>query len=172
MATVPAVLWHWDLLLRDGVLVHDFCVCGVVTMSLIEFAKSELQRVGAFDESGDYGGMLGDAVMKMIEQFSEEGHSGFSASMAISMFERLARFEPLSPLTGKPDEWNEVAEGQWQNRRCSHVFKDADGRAYDMDGRIFREPDGSCFTNSNSRVYIDFPYTPKREYIDVPRSEG
>jgi len=111
-------------------------------------------------------------VMKMIEQFSEEGHSGFSASMAISMFERLARFEPLSPLTGKPDEWNEVAEGQWQNRRCSHVFKDADGRAYDMDGRIFREPDGSCFTNSNSRVYIDFPYTPKREYIDVPRSEG
>jgi hypothetical protein len=118
----------------------------------------------------DYGGMLGDAVIKMLEQFAEEGHSGMSASMAISLFERLARFEPLTPLTGDDDEWTEVVEGQWQNRRCSHVFKDADGRAYDSNGRVFREPDGICFTSRDSRVYIEFPYTPKVEYVDVPRT--
>jgi hypothetical protein len=114
--------------------------------------------------------MLGDAVIKMLEQFAEEGHSGMSASMAISLFERLARFEPLTPLTGDDDEWTEVVEGQWQNRRCPHVFKDADGRAYDSNGRVFREPDGICFTSRDSRVYIEFPYTPKVEYVDVPRT--
>jgi len=48
------------------------------------------------------------------------------------------------------------------------VFKDADGRAYDIDGRVFREPNGCCYTSSDSRVYITFPYRPKTEYVDVP----
>ena len=46
-------------------------------------------------------------------------------------------------------------------------FKDEDGKAYDIKGRIFREPSGCCYTNKNSRVYITFPYSPKSEYIDV-----
>jgi hypothetical protein len=79
----------------------------------------------------------------------------------------LASFEPLVPLTGKDFEWNEVSEGMWQNNRCSHVFKGPDGKAYDINGKIFREPNGSCYTNIDSRVFIDFPYTPKREYVDV-----
>lgn len=137
-------------------------------MSLQTFAKDELSRIGAFDKDSMYGGMLGDAVMKMIDVFAEEGHSGYSANMAISLFERVARFEPLTPLTGDDDEWNEVGEGEYQNRRCSHVFKGADGRAYDIDGKVFREPSGACFTSSESRVYVTFPYTPKREYVDVP----
>jgi len=107
-------------------------------------------------------------VIELIRVFSKQGHSGMSASYCISMFEKLARFEPLGPLTGADDEWNEVGEGMLQNNRCSHVFKGADGRAYDIDGRIFREPDGCCFTNYDSRVYIAFPYTPAREYVDVP----
>ena len=83
------------------------------------------------------------------------------------MFSDLGRFQPLTPLQGTPDEWNECASGVWQNNRCSHVFKDADGRAYDIDGRIFREPNGCCYTNRESRVYVQFPYTPTREYVDV-----
>ena len=53
----------------------------------------------------------------------------------------------------------------YQNRRCPHVFKsDADG-AYDIDGRVFVDPDGSSYTSRDSRVSIEFPYTPKREYV-------
>lgn len=138
-------------------------------MSNLEtFAKDELTRAGLFSKDSDYGGMLGDAVMKMIKVFADEGHSGYSASMAINVFERVARFEPLTPLTGEDDEWNEVSEGSFQNRRCSHVFKDSDGRAYDIQGRVFREPSGSCYTNRDSRVYVTFPYVPKIEYVDVP----
>lgn len=157
-------------------------------MSNLElFAEDELRRAGLFDDDSDYGGMIGDAVMKMIRQFAEEGHSGFSAGMAISIFQKVARFEPLTPLTGNDDEWMEIGFGDfstvsrpafnhglvvterstlYQNKRCSHVFKDGD-YAYDIDGRIFRDRDGFCYTSIDSRVAVTFPYTPKREYVDV-----
>lgn len=137
--------------------------------NLEDFAKDELTRAGLFDKDGAYAGMLGDAVMQMVKAFADEGHSGMSASMAISAFEKVARFEPLTPLTGSDDEWNEVCPGEYQNRRYPHVFKDASG-AYDSTGRIFREPDGCCYQNRESRVAITFPYTPVREYVDVPSS--
>ena len=142
-------------------------------MSNLELhAKSEMEIAGLFEKDSDYGGMLGDAVMKLVKVFADEGHSGFSAGMAISLFEKVARFEPLTPLTGADSEWMDVAQygdGSmcFQNKRCSHVFKDANG-AYDIDGKIFREPNGSCFTSFESRVPVIFPYTPKREYVDVP----
>jgi hypothetical protein len=137
-------------------------------MSNLEtFAKSELERAGMFSPDSDYSGMMGDAVMKMVKLFADEGHSGFSASLAINLFERVARFEPLTPLTGTDDEWMEIGEGEYQNVRCSHVFKNKDG-AYDIQGRVFREPGGSCYTNFDSRVAVTFPYTPKIEYVDVP----
>lgn len=141
---------------------------------ILTFGESELRRAGLFDADSDYGGMLGEAVMKMLRQFEEEGHSGMSASMAISIFERLARFEPLSPLTGDDDEWHDPwDDAPWlQNRRCSHVFKDkATGEAYDSEGRIFRHPDGATFTSRDSRVPVTFPYVPKREYVDVGDDE-
>lgn len=134
-------------------------------MSISDFAKSELTRAGLFDEDSDYGGMLGQSVMKLIDVFSDEGHSGFSAGMAISLFEKLARFEPITPLSGDDSEWMEIYDGEWQNKRCPHVFKDSNG-AYDSEGRIFRDPDGSCFTSRDSRVAITFPYVPTREYVD------
>lgn len=145
-------------------------------MSLQDFARDELKRAGLFDKGSDYDGMLGDAVMKMIDVFAEEGHSGFSAGMAISIFEKVARYQPLTPLTGADDEWVDMssyedapAGTKLQNKRCSHVFKD-NGQAYDIQGRIFREPNGACFTGRDSHVPVTFPYTPKSEYVDVPAS--
>jgi len=134
--------------------------------NLEDFARSELERAGMFSKDSDYEGMMGDAVMKLIQVFADEGHSGFSASMAVSIFERVARFEPLTPLTGEDDEWMEASAGIYQNKRCSHVFKE-NGQAYDIDGKIFRKPSGACFTSFESRVPVTFPYTPKREYVDV-----
>lgn len=134
---------------------------------LTDFAREELTRAGMFDKDSDYGGMLGEAVMKMVEQFADEGHSGFSAGMAVSIFGKLAKYEPITPLTGADDEWNEIGNGMWQSRRSPRVFKDANG-AYDIDGRVFQDPDGSCWTNSDSRVYITFPYTPTTEIVKRP----
>ena len=83
-------------------------------------------------------------ILYMVKEFGKEDHSGYSASYAINLLNKLLRFEPLSPLSGDDSEWNEVGHGVFQNKRCFHVFKDADGKAYD----------------SNGRGYIKFPYVP------------
>ena len=144
-------------------------------MNLKEHAQRELQAAGLFDEDSDYDGMLGASVMELIEAFASQGHSGFSASMTSSLFNKLSRFEPLGPLTGEEDEWQEVGgEGLFQNLRCSRVFKNNDG-AYDLDGKIFREPNGVTYTSyteaRESSVPITFPYTPTSEIIDLPFSD-
>lgn len=119
--------------------------------------------------------LMNQQLRELILVFSTHGHSGFSASYATSALEKLLRFQPLRPLTGESGEWNEVSPDVWQNNRCSHVFKQADrfdGQAYDLDGRVFREPNGACFTNCDSMTPITFPYTPTRVYVDVPFAEA
>jgi len=111
-------------------------------------------------------------VLELLEVFSRQGHSGSSAPYCVSMFKKLALHEPLVPLSGKDDEWNYVGEGMWQNNRCSHVFKDVDDKAYDINGRVFREPSGACYTSRDSRVYITFPYMPTTDYVDVADRES
>ena len=136
--------------------------------NLTDHARRELELAGFFKDEGVYGDLLGKAVLELVEKFSEQGHSGGSAPIAVSTFARVAMFEPLGPLTGADDEWTEVGDGVMQNRRCSHVFRDKNGVAYDIQGRVFREPSGACYTTSESRVVVTFPYAPKIEYVDVP----
>lgn len=169
--TMTASAPRWPRFRIPGPLRPLFLKWITRNSNLVRFAENEMQRAGLFDKDSDYGGMLGDAVLQMIRQFSDEGHSGFSAGIAVNIFQKVARFEPLTPLTGEPDEWMEAYEGCFQNRRCSHVFKDKDGQAYDGQGRVFREPSGACFTSFDSRVYITFPYTPRTEYVDVPAGD-
>jgi len=139
--------------------------------NLIDYATQELDALGMGDTDADYDGMLKPAVLEILEVFSRQGHSGHSAAIVSGLVEKLMRYEPLSPLTGADDEWNELdysPEMAAQSRRCSHVFRRADGTAYDIYGRTFREPDGLCFVGKGSRVDITFPYTPTTEYVDVP----
>lgn len=106
-------------------------------------------------------------LKELILVFCTHGHSGFSASYEISLLTKLLRLQPVGPLTGEDTEWNEVDPGRlWQNRRCSRVFKDADGRAYDIEGIVFREPSGACFTNGESHVDVAFPYVPQTRVVD------
>lgn len=123
----------------------------------------------AFPDSDKMQAQMGEHILDMVAMFGLERHSGFSASYAQAYIDKALRFEPFSPLTGADSEWSEPFDynGSRQNKRCSHVFKGKDGRAYDINGRVFRDPDGAHFTNINSRVYIEFPYTPTTEYVDV-----
>ena len=143
----------------------------------------EFRAAGWIDENNKFNDEMQELickhVLKLLEVFDEEGHSGSSAPYAINLFEKLAKFEPVAPLTGEDWEWTNVSEyggGNngilYQNKRCGHVFKDDDG-AYDMDGVIFwewftdketGEKFKSYFTGRESRVPVTFPYTPKREY--------
>ena len=147
-------------------------------MSILAHAERELDIIGMADEEG-MNGLMRKHLLHMIQEFANEGHSGFSASYAIQCLEKLLRFEPLSPLTGEDSEWNEIAREMtagnrgtlYQNNRCSRVFKDDDG-AYDIDGKVFYswytdengEKFKSHYTSRDSRVYVTFPYVPTTVY--------
>jgi hypothetical protein len=142
-------------------------------MCLITYAEQELDRIGMTADSDDeMNRAMREHLLHMVEEFSKEGHSGFSASYALGCLEKLLKFEPLSPLTGEDDEWNYIGDlgddPVYQNVRCSRVFKGKDGRCWDIDGIVWYEwcCDGhkSYFTNKESKVYVEFPYIPKTEY--------
>lgn len=160
-------------------------------MSLIDHAKLELQMAGLFDSDSDYGGMVAHDVMELIEVFAKQGHSGMSAPYVASIFNKLANFEPLLPITGKDEEWGDVRdignEVPWyQNKRCSALFKDGkDGRPYTIDAIVKRDQNGACWSGFawlseedyksgdrskmvGKKGYVkSFPFTPKTFYIDV-----
>ena len=145
--------------------------------NLIDHAKREFLAIGytPLDKEQEDGPdkWIQEAVLELLQVFSNQGHSGSSAPYCIGYFSKLAAFEPLVPLIGSDDEWNECSAGVFQNRRCSHVFKSADrfnGQAYDINGKVFREPDGCCYTSAEIAVPITFPYSPKTEYVAVPKS--
>lgn len=146
----------------------------------INHAMTEFRAAGFVDENGKYCDEMQEVicnhVLKLLEVFDEEGHSGTSAPYAINMFSTLAKFEPIVPLTGEDWEWTELNYGddpKYQNKRCSRVFKDSNGKAYDIDSKVFWEwytdSEGvkhkTHYTGRDSRVYIEFPYTPKTEVV-------
>jgi len=97
---------------------------------LIRHAEYELKLAGVGNQDSDYGGMLYDAVMDLIREFSKQGHSGMSASMTLAMFDKLARFDALTDVTDNPDEWMEFTDGKWQSRRSSSKFSSDGGKTY------------------------------------------
>jgi hypothetical protein len=137
--------------------------------NLFKHAERELDLIGLTEEN-EYDGMMRKHILHMIKEFSDEGHSGFSASYAISLLSRLLDYKPLSPLTGEDSEWTQVADGssgmKYQNNRKSSVFKDADGSCYDIDGKVFWEwyKNGSgeavrsYYSCRESQVPVTFPY--------------
>ena len=142
--------------------------------NLLSHAEDELNRIGMTEDSPDeMNRMMRKHILHMMQEFANEGHSGFSASYAISILTKLMDFKPLSPLTGEDSEWVNVSdygpEPHYQNKRRSSVFKNADGSCYDIDGKVFWEcampyeegekPYKSYYTNRESRVPVTFPYT-------------
>lgn len=126
--------------------------------NLIDYAKDELKRIGMIDSGEPYNDLAVKAILDLIELFASQGHSGFSAPYVISAFTRLAMFKPLSPLTGEDDEWMEADAGNLQNKRYSAVFKDKDGIAYNIEGKVFTDDGKSWYTCKDSRVNVTFPY--------------
>jgi len=144
--------------------------------NLINHAEKELKIARLFNKDIGYDGELAKSVMELIKLFSEQGHSGNSASIAISLFKRLASFETISPLTGNDDEWNEASSGGFQNNRNSGVFKDEDNKAYYIHAISWKDQRGVCWNgkadNISSSQYIkSFPFKPKTFIIDIIAEE-
>lgn len=134
--------------------------------NLYSHAKTEMDIV--WPESDEMQDMMKQNLLDLIAVFSAQGHSGYSANYLTANLNPLMKFEPLGPLTGNENEWTTLDysdEMVAQNKRDSRVFKRGDGSAYFIDGKIFVEPDGCAYTGSGSCVDIEFPCTPKSEYV-------
>ena len=169
---------------------------GTINVSnLINHAINELKSIGMYGTDDEMSQMMSQSVLDLLEVFSKQGHSGHSAPYCIKLFKTLAEFKPLSPLSGKDEEWNDVSDhtggNLYQNKRCSSVFKDGD-RAYNVDGKVFwewfRDKDGTVsktyYSCKESFIPVTFPYTipekpiyeyrwsPSPEYSEKQTEEG
>jgi hypothetical protein len=88
------------------------------------------------------------------------------------MFFKLANHECLTPLTGEDSEWEKIDFQTMQNIRCSRVFKNINtNEVYDIQGRVFEEPDGARYTSKESKTLVTFPYIPTTEVVKLPKYE-
>lgn len=133
--------------------------------NLINHAIREMEF--AWPEYDDMQEMMKRDLLDIVAVFSAQGHSGMSAPYAIKCLRKLLAFEPIAPLTGEEWEWQELDGFHKQNIRCSHVFMDSDGNAYDIEGKVFVEPDGMAYTSGESKVPVEFPYTPETEFVQI-----
>ena len=146
---------------------------------LVDHAKVELSD--HLSSSCPMNRELAGGLINVVRTFETNDYSGFISSYSITALKPLLAFKPLGALTGEPSEWmviynsvnedNSLKTVMYQNRRCSHVFKEVTGDEviqYDAEGVIFQESNGSCFTSAASRTAITFPYVPTRTYVDVP----
>lgn len=147
--------------------------------NLVEYAQSELDRlpkeivVPGQDAGNSVQCKMNEVIMEIVRAFSDEGHSGFSASYALSVLKRILAYKPVTPLTGEDDEWEEPynSDGIWiqQNKRCSSVFRCAEtGIAHDIDKYVFSDTGGeTVFYTNRFRKHKDdtvtFPYMPPTE---------
>lgn len=153
----------WDWLLNLALRKHP----NARNSNIVAYADAELQAAGWYEDDAFYGDLVPKAVLRSARLFSIEGHSGMSAGLVNRISSNVCMFKPLTPLTGADDEWIEVGDGVFQNKRMSSIFKSA-GRAYWIKGRVFREPNGATFTSRDSRVDIEFPWSPTEpEIVDV-----
>ena len=147
-------------------------------MSLVAHAQKELaiiqQRVEAEEDNQgiEMQKKMNDHLIHLITEFEKENHSGLSASYAIQMFERLATFKPIAPLTGDENEWVDHGDlhgdgsSIQQNKRRSSVFRqnNDNSTAYDINGRVFSDDGGETYWSGNgSALPITFPYSPPDE---------
>jgi len=152
-------------------------------------AWTEFRAAGWVDENNQFNDEMQEAicthVLKLLDVFHDEGHSGSSAPYAINLFSKLAMFKPLAPLTGEDWEWGHVYDlpdtgPVYQNKRCGSVFKD-NIKAYDTEGIVFWEwyknEEGKMskayFTAKASIVPVTFPYIKpdKPQYKFMPSEE-
>jgi len=136
--------------------------------------------------------MTGKAVLELMEVFSKQGHSGMSAPIVADLFQKLANYEPLGPITGKDEEWgdiNDYGDGKpnQQNKREPGLFKYSDGKVTYVHVLVKRTPNGGAWSgplyltredaiNDTNMICSSceikgFPFTPKTFYIDVIEEE-
>jgi len=123
---------------------------------------------------------LKDELIALCDKFGKSGQSGGSAPYATYMIartvEQLTEQLPITPIFDDDEYWELKDDGLMQNNRCSCLFKNAEGKAFNIDAIKFRDPDGKCYSNASafisgveiksSQFIKGFPFIPMTFIID------
>lgn len=103
-------------------------------------AKEEF-RIAWSNETDEMQEWMCKDVIELLSLLSTQGDSGFSIGYKLNLFEKMARFKTIAPLTFEDDEFFEPhsEDGCRQNKRNSGVFMYKDGRFRFVDDFICRE---------------------------------
>lgn len=125
-------------------------------------------------------------IIALCEAFGNSGQSGGSApytAQALSQaIKKLCLYQPIAPLTGENNEWNDVNDDVYQNNRLSSVFKEKEtSKSYYLYAITWKTQTGSTWHGTaktkngeqiTSRQYIkSFPFKPQEFTIDVIEKE-
>ena len=96
-------------------------------MSVREEAKRNLELAGFFKKDGLYNGMIGEAVMKLINCHFDEGHSGMSHEIAVNIFYKVANNQALTAqfwdeMFEKNKEFIAKYKGEWTKEMHENVY--------------------------------------------------
>ena len=155
-------------------------------MNTYEWAKHELNlarenEIAQCKKEGDYhpgdedyGIMCYNAAEQLLAVFEEQGHSGYSAIIVCSIFERLVKGKPLTPIKDEEDQWRKAYSlkkdpvKRYQHKRMGSLFKyvapDGTVSYYDIDRIKAYDRNSVAFSTShindvvNEYFPIKFPY--------------
>ena len=150
----------------------------------LEYAKRELEILKA-KVPGALVIEFEKEILELVKKFMDSGQSNNSApyyaKSITSTCQSLMMYEPLTPITGEPDEWESMLPEKWQNRRCTSLFKDSDStrlighivwKNIDVDhdcfsgGKVLLEQGSDSYVLSSIHITA-FPFIPKVFYVDV-----
>lgn len=128
---------------------------------MLEFAKWQLDKLlekCKDEDSKIMQNMMNNDVLELLKVFSEQGHSGFSAPIAIRLFSKLANHKLITEIEDNPEDWDENG----QHKHIPSVFKRKDGTCYYLYGTYFAEPDSDNFFYNGmcSKTDVHFPLKP------------
>ena len=113
-------------------------------MSLLEHAKRELKLAGydisdkgcdIHDDTG-YVNSCARNAYELIEALDKADHSGMSVEITLDIFNKLAKWKTLTPLTNNPDEWTQLSEWEsvgYQSKRNPSCFTSDFKTYHDID---------------------------------------
>lgn len=93
--------------------------------------RRELDASYSNPADAEYGIACYRSALKAFNSLMEDGHSGASIQITRTILNRLIDREPLTPILGEDDEWENVSQmglrdgciTEYQNRRMSSLFK-------------------------------------------------
>lgn len=102
-------------------------------MNMLDWAKKEIEIRNKMFPDDKYGAMCCDSALKAFESLCNDGHSGYSISVTMSVLNALVEGRTLTPIEDTEDVWEYVREDMsafpdrcktYQCKRMSSLFKE------------------------------------------------